>query len=260
MYYQMFKKSVKKQLVYNWEVLFSCIISLFSMFMLACFWKAIYAHDIVNYKKMLQYAVIAQLLGNMYYISAGDRLCGFIRDGSLSVELLKPCNVVVRLFAENFGEIAVKIIISSIPTFILASIVFRLKMIGPLNFVLFLIAIILSMVLLFLVKVCISTICFWIIEAGSFLILINTVILLFSGQFMPSWLMPQFLKNIMEHLPFIWMYQKPIELYQMNASNTDILLYFLKIVLMQGSWILLFTVLLHFIWKIAIKKVVVQGG
>lgn len=260
MYYKMFKISVKKQLVYNWEVLFSCLISLFSMLMLACFWKAIYANDVTNYKRMLQYAVVAQILGTTYDIDAGDRLVGFIRDGSLSVELLKPYNIVIRLFTENFGKIVVKTITCSIPTFIAATLIFKISVPSILNILFFFVSVILSMILLFLVKVCISTICFWIIEAWSFLILVNTVILIFSGKFLPDWVMPQSFKMLMNRLPFIWMYQKPIELFQNQSSNADIGISFLKLVLMQGSWILALVLLLSIIWKVSMKKLVVQGG
>jgi ABC-2 type transport system permease protein len=260
MYYKMFKISIKKQLAYNWEIFFSSLISIISMFILASFWKTIYENDIEKYIRMLNYAIIAQILGKAYYINAGDKLAGMIRDGSLSIELLKPYNVIIRLFTENFGMVIVKIITCSIPTFLLSLVFFKINIPGILNFTFFLVMIFLSILLLFLIKVLISTICFWIIEAWSLLILSNTIILLFSGKFIPDWMMPELLKKIMNYLPFIWMYQKPIEIYQLRTSNIELVHSSLKVIGMQGFWIFILVCLLTYVWKKSIKMLVVQGG
>ena len=84
---------------------------------------------------------------------------------------------------------------------------------------------------------------------------------LLSGQFLPTWMMPQWLEKIMNALPFIWIYQKPISVYLGTAAEGYIVGndYF-QVLLMQLGWIIGLYILVLGIWRIAVKKLSVQGG
>lgn len=100
-------------------------------------------------------------------------------------------------------------------------------------------------------------ICFWIMEAWSLLLLVDTIVLVLSGKFVPSWLMPEFFQQIMKCFPFIWIYQKPVELYLSDQFSAMSLLALFGMYLF---WILLLLLVTRIIWGRAANKMIVQGG
>ena len=177
------------------------------------------------------------------------------------MQLLRPWEYINALLFEDLGAIIGNLLSTGTVLFISAKVLFNMQIPPVGNMILFLVSAFLGFMLLFLVKILVAMICFWIIEASSLLILINTVINLLSGQFLPTWMMPQWLEKIMNALPFIWIYQKPISVYLGTAAEGYIVgIDYFQVLLMQLGWIIGLYILVLGIWRIAVKKLSVQGG
>lgn len=260
-YIAIMRMSVKRQFAYNWSVFFNVFTSVISILILSYFWKTLYPDDRTQYGYMLNYAIVAQLLGTFYASSAAKKLSSGIKTGAISVDLLRPWNYILGLFSEDIGAVVVNFTVMTIPVVIIARIFFGFYFAAPLRLLMFLISVLLSLVLLFLIKIMIGMFSFWILEAQSMLILINVVINFFSGQFLPDWIMPDRLKDIMNSLPFIWIYQKPIEIYLSGMSRSALDFHgYITFLLMQFLWISALSAVLLFMWKRAVKKLAIQGG
>ena len=60
----------------------------------------------------------------------------------------------------------------------------------------------------------------------------------------------------MNVLPFVWMYEKPISIYLGQGIVGE----YIKILFMQLLWIVALDLLLLWLWRVAVKKLCVQGG
>lgn len=260
-YIQLIAMGYKKKLIYNKENILNIFVSVISIFILRMFWKTLYPNDYVQFEYMLNYAIVAEILTIIYNFDAPNRLTNKIRDGGIAVELVKPWTYLISLMFEDFGTIIANLLVRGVPVFLISIFVYDMHIPNLLCGVLFMISIGCAFLILYYVKIMVSMISFWVVEAWSFIFLIDIVIKFFSGQFLPSWIVPKWCESIMYKLPFIWIYQKPIELYlSVDASAVDLCKSYLSIIGIQFLWIIGLSVLSIIVWKRAENKLVVQGG
>ncbi|MBR3807658.1 MAG: ABC-2 family transporter protein [Lachnospiraceae bacterium] len=260
-YIKIMKLGIKRVFAYRTGIILSLFSSVVSIFILQRFWLALYGAEQAQYLYMANYAIIAQVLGIIYQIRSPNTLSSRIRTGAISVELLRPWEYINALMFEDLGAIIGHLLSSGITLFATSKLLFDMRIPPIENMLLFVVSAFLGFLVLFLVKTIVAMACFWIIEASSLLILINVVIHLLSGQFLLAWLMPEWLEKIMNALPFIWIYQKPISIYIGEAGGAaEITIDYVQILLLQLGWIIFLYVLVLWIWRIAVDKLCVQGG
>lgn len=259
-YLGLFKISFKKNTTYRLSCVIDIIISIITIFIFYYFWKALYGKDVENFTYMINYSVIAQLVYGLFYMFSPSTLVDKIRTGNICIDLLRPWNILVSLLVEDLGAIAVRVFTTVIPVSLLFTFIFQLKMPKILPLIGLIIATFIAIIILYLIKMCVSMICFWITEAWSFSILLDVVILIFSGKFVPSWLMPESMEKVMNFLPFIWTCEKPVKIY-LDCLNEDQFSFdSFSFLLSQLVWLAILILILCIIWKRALKKLAVQGG
>lgn len=260
-YIKIFKLGFKKVFIYRTSIVLILFSSVISIFILQKFWSALYGSNRQQYLYMANYAIISQILGIIYRIHSPETLASRIRTGAISVELLRPWEYIKALLFEDLGTITGNLLSSGLVLFVTAKIVFDMRIPATVNILLFLVSALLGFLLLFLIKTLVAMACFWLIEASSLLILIDVVINLLSGQFLPAWLMPAWLEKIMNALPFIWIYQKPIVVYLgSSGSGMGVENGIYGVMLLQIFWIFILAIAVSLVWRTAVSKLSVQGG
>ncbi len=261
-YLKLLKLGVKKVFIYRSSIILILFSSVASIFILQKFWFALYGNDHEQYLYMANYAIVSKILAIVYSIKSPNMLTQRIRSGAISVELLRPWEYINALLFEDLGTIIGNLLSSGVVLFITAKVLFNMVVPPIINIMLFLISAILGFLLLFLIKILVAMICFWIMEASTFLVLINVVINLLSGSFLPTWIMPSWLENIMNALPFIWIYQKPISVYlgATGGSIVEELSGYGKIFALQLGWGVALYLVVLWVWRVAVNKLSVQGG
>ena len=251
----------KKVFAYRHSILLNIFAHMVSIIILQKFWFALYGNDYKQYIYMANYAVISQILSIVYQVKSSNKLASNIRTGGISIELLRPWNYIVSLICEDIGYILGNLLSAGMALFVISRLIFKLVVPSIKNFCLFFIAVTLAFVILFLIRTIVAMACFWLIESSSLLILTNVIVNLLSGQFLPTWLMPDWLSNLMQSLPFVWIYQKPIGIYLSSLNSSSITsLEYINFFSMQIVWIILLCILAKFIWNKAITKLSIQGG
>lgn len=260
-YITIIKVNIKNNFAYNWSIVFNTIVTIISVIIPVCLWKALYVNNIEKCIYMINYSIMAQLLASFYSLQSSNKLCGSIRSGVIAYEMIRPIDYIVRLFFEDIGYIVVKLISVVLPMIIVSKLFFNLYVPSITAIIMFLFSIFLSIIILFLIRIIVSMICFWAIEAWSLIILLDIVISFFSGRFLPGWIMPESIQAVMNYLPFIWIYQKPIQVYLAEigefTGSSESFVYSLTI---QLVWIFILYAVQHFLWSKAVKKLVIQGG
>ena len=261
MYIRVIKNSLKKELTYNWAIVFNIIASVLTIILLRSFWKAIYKVDHTQYIYMINYSTISMIFVPLLTIISPNEISNKIRNGGISIELIRPWNYLVNLFFIDIGVICAKIITAILPIILISKIFFSLYIPSMVCLVLTMVSLMLSFIILFLISNIISMICFWITEAWSLILLLNVAVQFFSGQFIPSWIMPKWLRSLMDVLPFIWIYQKPAQLYILGLNNYEYnyRIYY-ECYCNQFLWILVLLFVAWVMWKGALKRLSVQGG
>ena len=255
-YVMVFILGFKTTILYKKNIMIEVCLALFNIYILIYFWNYIYKDQLENFIYMEKYVVISEVLVVAYSSIAPHRLVKQIRTGDVIIEMVKPWNFLLSLFAEEIGNILARLIIHGTVIFFVSTTLLSIDFPNLTRIIIFLIFTIFSSIILFIIRISMALLAFWFTEANAILILTDTIISVFSGKFIPSWIVPIYLKKVMEAGPFIWLYQIPIQIFldkkgiESRGNEIGIML----------IWLILFGILLYLIWKIVIKKINIQGG
>lgn len=256
-YLSLLKYGFKRVFAYKWSVILGFFVSIIAMYIMRMFWKAIYFNNSAQWEYMCNYVIWAEVLSISYTMRGATKLCNNIRDGSITVEFIRPRNYVLSLLFEDIGTMLGKVVSVGIPLLCFAAVIWGFRIGNCKRLVYFVIDILLSYIILFLFKIIIAFFSFWFIEAKALQIMADIIIKFFSGKFLPGWIMPDSLRKIIYKLPFVWIFEKPISfIFQNDFTMKN----YLCLILNQLSWIIVLVAIAYLLWRSAQKKLIIQGG
>ena len=179
-----------------------------------------------------------------------------IRKGHLNKELLSPISYFKYCFGLYIGEIAYSIPIS-IATFIICSIFWSVQLpVNFINFIFFLLVIILILPISFFIQMIVGTIGFYTNSIWGMQILRQSVISIFSGLIAPLTLFPEWFQKIANILPFKEFIYTPINIYLGNVPLNERGFIILKL----GAWTFILYVISKTFFNYSVKKITINGG
>ena len=175
-----------------------------------------------------------------------------IKEGQLSNYLLKPVSYYYMKF---FREIPYRILqgifgtITFLTAFILFGNIFSFSNSGPT--VLFgVIIMMLAFMLSFTFKMIIGIIAFWVTDIGGILELVDIIFILFTGNLIPFYMLPENISKIMELQPLAYMIYFPILAMQGQLPIDRML----SVIGLQLMWLIIFGVIYRIMWVQGVKK------
>jgi len=203
------------------------------------------------------YAVVVQAM-LMAVSSLGSRdIEKSIRNGEVAVDLSRPFDYYWHWAAREMGRLVYFAIFRGLPTFGVGWLLFGARLPATLEALVgFLVSLALAMALSFAIQFLINASAFWTLDATGIIGLSNTVMWLFSGILVPVSFFPPWLQAIAGWLPFQGQIFLPISIYLGKATGASIL----RVWAVQATWILILVLLGRLVLRLALRKVVVQGG
>ena len=179
-----------------------------------------------------------------------------IRNGQILMDLVKPVNFKTYLFCDMIGRTIFNFLFQLLPVLILCLIFIGINYPSLPNFLLFVLAMINAIIIMFLMTFSAGLSAFWYTSVWQIQVLIWTLVAFFSGMFIPLWFFPKTLADISSVLPFRLIYYVPLSIFLGKVEFVDCL----YLLLQQFIWVAVFYGLSRLIWHTAIKKLVIQGG
>ena len=260
-YLYFIKVRVLLSLTYRFETLSTVFIQLILLVINSFFWKAVYGNSTgtsdISLEQMLIYTVISSLMSSFFCKSVENVIRNKVREGNVAVDLIKPLDMFGMYFASDVGDIIVNLCLKALPMFIFASIFIAIPV--PASFfhlLLFLLSVIVSFLIIWLIAAIFGMINFWVIDIGPLGGVKDYIITFLSGSIVPTWFFPDWAAKILTFTPFIYIYQMPISIF---IGKTGLLegLYGIGI---QSLWCFLFFALFTFMKRKTVSSLIVQGG
>ncbi|MEE3451076.1 MAG: ABC-2 family transporter protein [Acutalibacteraceae bacterium] len=209
---------------------------------------------------MVIYLFLANTTSQLTYSSVSEVIGEEIKDGSISMRLLKPVNTDLSYMFSELGEVTMKLLVLFLPM-ITGLEIYRFCITGTvmfnaINFLLYLLSVVLAYIISFRVNLCFGFIAFYVKNLWGIGILKNSIIGFLSGSLIPLAFMPDRLRVCLEYMPFASMGYTPVMIYMGKYGANEILFR----IGLQVVWALLLYGLSKLIWFGAIKKLCVQGG
>jgi ABC-2 type transport system permease protein len=250
-----FKISLKNSMVYRWSVLFSIAGSVLYIAICLMLWRFLYRNtpDMVSY--MTKYTIISNIIGMFYAGGIAYRIGGKVSSGAFVTDLIRPINMFSMSWQMEFAEICTSFLLRGLPV-ILVYCPFLIMNAGYYNIFAVMLAVILGHVLFMLIYALLGFSAFILIEIWPFGRLLDDTIRLLAGGFIPLAVLPGFLRAIAYALPFKFLYSFPLELLFNSADMSKLFENFALLIV----WIFVFAMLNIVMYRLALKKAVVQGG
>lgn len=256
-YLCMIQTSLKQNSVYKMAYMIEISSGIFSIIIMKALWEMLYLDSAELASYMLDYNILSTILGVIFVFNSPTKLTDSIRNGNISLDILRPWNLFIGYLCEDLGGIIYRIMTRALPVYLIAVLLYGFHFSTISRGLLLICSIPLSICILYLSKICLSLLCFWILEAWSLQLLLDTLILILSGKLIPSWIFPDSFEKYFYFFPYIWTIQKPVELcLQSNQLERTVIFMFT----IQIFWILLLFLIVWILWGNAYKRLVVQGG
>ncbi|OPX45871.1 hypothetical protein CLHUN_03440 [Ruminiclostridium hungatei] len=259
-YLEIAKKSFQNNIVYRIDYFAGVINTLLMIFVNIAIWKAIYEEEEVlggvQFKVVMTYIILGFLMQSIFMMEE-YLIESKITSGLISSDLLKPLSFRLNIFSYNIGTLAFRIIMQLTPALIVSIVLF--KLLPPFNLqsgILFCISAILGYLVLYSINFIVWLSSFWFYWTFSIITIKDAVISIMSGALFPLWFLPEWLHTFTKLTPFESIYFVPISIYLGLLPYDEIIFGIVK----QVIWLALLMIAGHVVWKMATKKLVVQGG
>ena len=260
-YLYVYKVQILKNLAYKFDVYGNIIMQTIIMIATAFFWKALFKNAEsmggVSVDTMLTYTVISSMISVVLITNVEWRITESVQTGAIAIDLMRPVNIFGVFFAENLGSVTALFFQNLLPIFIIGSLFIKLP--APrsaFEFMLFLISLVLAFFINWYLSVIFGMFSFKVIEMSALIQVKKHLVRLLSGSMIPLWFFPNWLRSVLEILPFPYIYQLPLSIYVGHYTSESLV----RGLLIQILWVMVLFLIETRLEKQAIKHVMVQGG
>ena len=260
-----YKKNFKIMLMSKWGFAISLLIDPIVLLINISLFTSIYTYNntqnILGYSlsQMIWYFAGTSFIWYLTFNFADHNISDGILSGDISVLLLKPVSVMKVELAEALALRTTGLFFEFIPSLILYSLIYFPDFLSIFSLLRFLLVIVFAFSINFLLNFLIGISAFVIKSNFSLQSLKTAVVGLLAGAYFPIDFFPDFIQNIINYLPFQYIFYVPIQVF-LNKSPTNSLEGFMKIILIMLFWTILLYILCKVLWSKAVKRFCAAGG
>lgn len=264
-YWHVFTIGIQNALVYRVNFLFRSIFSLAPLLATIYLWRAIYesreGDQVSGYTlaQMTSYYLVVTLVDALTAVTDDDwQIAADIKDGQISQFLLKPIDYLKYRFCLFSAGRMIYGIFAFVPT---ALFIFFLReyFVFPqdtLTWMLFLVSLVLTALLQFLLSYTMALLAFWVLEVSTFILMLFAVEYLAGGHLFPLDILPPFLSQLLLFTPFPYQLFFPVSVFLGQSSGPELWRGFA----LQLGWVIAFYLLARWIWSRGIRRYESVGG
>lgn len=260
-YLYVYKTQIQKTIAYRFDVYGNIFMQCIIMFASAFFWRALYRGvdtvQGIGVENMLVYTVVSSMMAVLFTTGVENRVIRSVEKGTVAMDMLRPINLFGIYFFEDLGNITALFFQNLLPIFLIGSICIAVpKPVSIGAFLLFFVSFVMAFFINWLSAVCFAMWAFTAINMEPMVQVKKHLIRLLSGSIIPMWFFPEWLSNILNVLPFVYIYQLPLDIY---IGKTDAAGAAPRLCI-QCAWVCILFGLFCILQKRVTRKVMVQGG
>ncbi|GAC1522109.1 MAG: ABC-2 family transporter protein [Vulcanimicrobiaceae bacterium] len=258
-YVEFARKAFSRESTYRVEVFTSIGSLVLRVYLLRSLWTALYSQNAapaaIPLHAMITYATVALLMSLVLEVDGSRLIRDKVREGTIATDLMKPISQPLYWFSDGAGQTLFHAL-TIVPSLAFALLLVRIDVPSPGAFAAFAASFVLGYFVNFFLNFLMNVIAFWTLEAFALQMMVRWASDLLSGQILPLAFFPGILGAIVENLPFAAIYSTPLRIYIGDLPPSA----WPAALGVQCAWIVLFGGLAALAWRMAEKRIVVQGG
>jgi ABC-2 type transport system permease protein len=244
-----------------WTEMFTLFVQIFVVHTL---WNVLYRQapslfGNVSLTQMVTYGVISIVIGMVLSTDEGphEYITTQVKTGMITSDLLKPISFLSHMLYRSAGDTIARAVFYMLPPLATAYLILSLRVPASGRQVfLFLLSLVLSYLILFFCNFLFGLIVFKTQDLIGFMFTYWALMRFLSGQFVPLWLYPEWLKPLLYALPFQAIYYTPLAIFVGKLDGRAAL----QAVGIQACWIVLLFLVSRWVWGRVHRYLTVQGG
>lgn len=260
------RAGIQEGLFYKTNFIFLVIGNILSAFIMYFLWKAVFissSSQSINgfsFQDMTIYIFLSFFTTTITSSNKSREISDEIRDGSISLKLLKPLNFSLLYLFTELGSKLIESCLIALPIlggvkiyefFMMGSISFN-----PMKFFIYIITVIIGYFINFYFNICYSFLAFIFNNLWGTNLMKNCLVNLLSGAVVPLSFLPNWLGELANSLPFSSLNYTPVMIFLGRYKGNQIW----EKLLLQLFWLLFFIGLSKVIWYKVVKYLNIQGG
>lgn len=259
-YFCILSKTFQSNLVYRasiiWTMFFRSLSFLFQYFL----WKSLIGSGVykgITLNDMIFYTMLTTLVGSLSFSPVADELESQVRDGSVIMNFLRPISFKLNCLFSSFGDNLFFVATQVVPVYIIGAIAIGIP--APANALqgfYFAISVIMGFLISFEVRYVVGLLAFWLQKTWYLYWYLDFGLILFGGTLIPLWFFTDFWVKASYFLPFRYISYDAINIYLGKIADVNIAYS------LSGSlaWLVILFLIENAVWKMAQKKLCVNGG
>lgn len=254
----------QRNIAYKLSTIMYLIGEIFILIVTYYLWKGIFSSSgeiVINgftFNEMIVYVLISFLTGQFISTDVSYDILSEVKDGSISVNLLRPLSYEKRMFAQGLGSVFYNFVVIVVWGLIGVSIyLFRSGM--SINFgqvTIYFISCVFGILISFYYSYIFGLLSFKLTNMWGLSQVMNAIMKLLSGLLIPIVFFPSWAQGIFNLLPFKSMIYTPTMIYMGKLENVEII----KSLGIQVIWIIVLSFIAKKFWNKLIKDLVILGG
>lgn len=241
-----------------WMRLFWVYLLMYSIYWV---WETLYTQSPgafgVSLEQMVTYGILGMTLEIFLDVGPEWYMATQVRTGAIDTDLMKPLDFHLHMLARSAGEMLFGLGILALPAFVIGYYLFDLRLPGDtITTLLFAVSLLFSFFVFFHISFLLGTLTVVTLDIRSISWAYYSIVSFFSGQIVPLWLFPDFLRRIAEALPFQAIYYIPMSIYIKTLSGSDAL----QALGLQAFWTIVLVLFSRWAWSRVHARLTVQGG
>jgi ABC-2 type transport system permease protein len=252
----------KQEMAYRFNFFTAVLGALLTMALLYYLWSAIYHSATsmdMSYQALITYVCLGQAFS---FARPGQRRVlvriGYgIRRGDVILDLIRPTDYQLLTFSETLGAYLMEIVMVSLPSYLLALLVFGIDLpASPEAALGFVVSLMGALFLIFSLDFLTGLLGFWTSSVWGLGYAKIAVVDILAGTIIPLTLFPEWLRRIVLILPFKGMAYTPLAIYVGEIEGRAIW----TNILGQFAWGVGLVLLTRLLWLRARRRIEIQGG
>jgi viologen exporter family transport system permease protein len=265
-YWHVINIGIQNTLVYRFNFLFRSVFGLIPLVATILLWRAIYEGQenrstVAGYTlaQMISYYLLVTIVDSLTAVNEDDwQIAADIKDGNISQFLLKPIDYLTYRLCLFFSGRLVYTTIAFVPValFILYQRKFFVPPSGGLSLGWFMLSLVMTGLLQFLISYTMALLAFWVLEVATFIFILFAFEYIAGGHLFPLDILPPALAKALSFTPFPYLLFFPVSIYLGQTSGPALS----QGIVIQAVWVLAAYGLARFVWLKGIKKYSAVGG
>ncbi len=239
-------------MTYKSEFIADILKRILQIVFMVMFWNLVIKENesLVSLEKLISYFIVVAAISDFIMIERldfGKFISQNIKHGTLNNILIKPVNVTKYLYAYTLGDRLSNLL------FAFASIVIAVLITPPssiLHILLSVVFLLLAIAIGLAINIFVGLLSFYLVETHHINLLIQYIVRVISGAFVPLYFYTESAQKILNLTPFPSLVFRPIDtLFAQKAdSNT------FEYLIIGIIWAIVLNIIVYFLWKYSLKK------